>query len=95
MDHYKFWMVFAEGGQAPNKQHFVEADAVSEAHRLAKKNGRPAYVLESMMGYEVPEPLVVKFATSEAQPLPPNVLADRPAALHAGRVHPACARPLD
>jgi len=69
MTHYKFWMVFAEGGQAPNKQHFVEAEAIAEAHRLAKKNGRPAYVLESKMGYEVPEPLVVKFATSEAQPV--------------------------
>jgi hypothetical protein len=69
MAHYKFWMVFAEGGQAPNKQHFVEAEAVAEAHRLAKKNGRPAYVLESKIGYEVPEPLVVKFATNEAQPV--------------------------
>lgn len=69
MTHYKFWMVFAEGWQAPNKQHFVEAEAVAEAHPLAKKNGRPAYVLASMMGYEVPEPLVVKFATSEAQPV--------------------------
>ena len=69
MTRYKFWMVYAEGGQAPNKQHFVEAEAVAEARRLAKKNGRPAYVLESMMGYEVPEPLVVKFATSESQPV--------------------------
>ena len=69
MTHYKFWMVFAEGGQAPRKQHFIEAEAVAEAQRLAKENGRPVYVLESMMGYEVPEPLVVKFATSEAQPV--------------------------
>lgn len=69
MTHYKFWMVFAEGGQAPNKQHFVEAEAVAEARRLARKNGRPAYVLESMMGYVVPEPLVVRFATSEAHPV--------------------------
>ena len=69
MTHYKFWMVFAEGGQAPHKQHFIEAEAVAEAHRLAKKNGRPVYVLESKMGYEVPEPLVVKFATSETQPV--------------------------
>ena len=69
MTHYKFWMVFAEGGQAPRKQHFIEAKAVAEAQRLAKENGRPVYVLESMMGYEVPEPLVVKFATSETQPV--------------------------
>ena len=68
MTYYKFWMVFAEGGQAPNKQHFVEAEAVSEARRLAKKNGRPVYVLESMMGYDVPEPLVVKFATNDVHP---------------------------
>ena len=68
MTRYKFWMVFAEGGQAPNKQHFVEAEAVAEAHRLAKKNGRPAYVLESMMGYEVPEPALSKFKTDEHAP---------------------------
>jgi hypothetical protein len=67
-DKYKFWMVFAEGGQAPNKQHFTEAEAMAEAHRLAKKNGRPAYVLESVIGYEVPEPLVVKFETREHAP---------------------------
>lgn len=67
MAHYKFWMVYAEGGQAPNKQHFAEADAIAEAQRLAKKHGKPAYVLESKIGYEVPEPLVVEFATSEAQ----------------------------
>lgn len=72
MTHYKFWMVFAEGGQAPNKQHFVEAEAVTEARQLAKKNGRPAYVMESVMGCEVLEPLVVKFATSEVELLPPN-----------------------
>ena len=67
-DKYKFWMVFAEGGQAPNKQHFTEAEAMAEAHRLAKTNGRPAYVLESVIGYEVPEPLVVKFETREHAP---------------------------
>ena len=69
MTHYKFWMVFAEGGAAPNKQHFLEVEAVAEAHRLAKKNGRPAYVLESMIGYSVPEPLVVKFSTGETKPI--------------------------
>jgi hypothetical protein len=69
MAHYTIGRGVAEGGQAPNKQHFVEAEAVAEAHRLAKKNGRPAYVLESKIGYEVPEPLVVKFATNEAQPV--------------------------
>lgn len=67
-DKYKFWMVFAEGGQAPNKQHFTKTEAAAEAHRLAKKNGRPAYVLESVLGYEVPEPLVVKFETREPAP---------------------------
>ena len=69
MTHYKFWMVFAEGGQSPNRQHFVEAEASAEARRLAKKNGRPAYVLESKFGYEVPEPLVVKFSTAEVHPV--------------------------
>jgi len=65
---YKFWMVWAEGGQAPNKQHFSEFDARTEAQRLAKKNNRPAYVLESVTGYEVPEPAVSEFSTDECAP---------------------------
>lgn len=66
--HYKFWMVFAEGGQAPNKQHFDRNEAEKEAIRLAKKNGRPAYLLESILGYEIPEPTVGSFDTSEVMP---------------------------
>ena len=27
MTHYKFWMVFAEGCQAPNKRHYTQAEA--------------------------------------------------------------------
>lgn len=68
MTNYKFWMVFAEGGQSPNKQHFSEFDARAEAQRLAKKNGRRAYVLESVTGYEVPEPAVSEFRTDEYAP---------------------------
>lgn len=68
MKHYKFWMVFAEGGQAPNKQHFSEAEARQEAQRIAKKNGQLAYVLESVAGFEVPEPSVSEFKTDERAP---------------------------
>ena len=69
MRHYKFWMVYAEGGQAPNKQHFVRAEAEAEAQRLAKKNGRAAYVLESLGGYEIPEPVIGSFETREVAPV--------------------------
>ena len=68
MIHYKFWMVFAEGGQAPNKQYFSKVDAREEAKRLAKKNGRPVYMLESVVGYEVPEPALSEFRTDERAP---------------------------
>ena len=68
MTHYKFWMVFAEGGQAPNKRHYTQAEADAEAQRLTKKNRRPAYVLESVGGYEVPEPSLSKFKTDEHAP---------------------------
>ena len=71
MTYYKFWMVYAEGGQAPNKKHYSQAEADAEAQRLAKKNGRPTYVLESVCGYEVPEPSLSKFNTNEHTP--PNV----------------------
>lgn len=40
MTHYKFWMVFAEGGQAPNKQHFVEAEAIPKGG-IPWNKGRP------------------------------------------------------
>ena len=68
MMRYKFWMVFTECGQSPNKQHFTQDEADAEAQRLAKKNGRPAYVLESVGGYEVPEPSLSKFKTDERAP---------------------------
>ena len=70
MTHHKFWMVYSEGGQSPKAKHDSERSAAEEAHRLAKLNGRPAYVLESISGYEVPEPLVVKFSTKESLPTP-------------------------
>lgn len=68
--HYKFWMVFAEGGHAPSKQHFVKAEAETEAQRIAKKNGRSVYVLESVHGYMVPEPAVIMFVTADHAPQP-------------------------
>jgi len=65
---YKFWMVFAEGGGHPNKQHWSKAGAELEAIRLAQKNGKPVHVLESVGGYEVPPPTVSRFNTNEAAP---------------------------
>lgn len=68
MKQYKFWMVFAEGGQSPRKQHYEKGEAEEEAQRLARLNGRPAYVLESVCGYEIPEPVVNRFLTDGAAP---------------------------
>jgi hypothetical protein len=65
---YKFWMVFAEGGGHPNKQHWSKVSAELEAIRLAQKNRNPVYVLESVSGYEVPPPTVSKFNTDDAMP---------------------------
>ena len=62
---YKFWMVFAEGGQAPHKRHLHRDDAENEAARIAAKNGRPAYVLEAVCFFEVTIPPVRRVAMDE------------------------------
>ena len=68
MSKYKFWMVFAEGGGHPNKQHWSQEAAEMEAIRLAQKNQKPVYVLESLAGYEVPTPMVSRFLINETMP---------------------------
>lgn len=65
MTRYKFWMVFADGGHAPTKQHLSQAEAEAEAQRIARKNRRAAYVLEAVAGYEPQNPPVVRFATEK------------------------------
>lgn len=66
--YYRFWMVYAEGGGAPARKHFFRDEAEAEAERLAVKNGRPVYVLESKGGYDIPEPKVTTFSTHETAP---------------------------
>ena len=68
MTRYKFWMVFADGGHAPTKRHFSQAEAEAEAQRIAQKNRRAAYVLETAAVYEPPDPPVVRFATEKILP---------------------------
>jgi hypothetical protein len=43
-----FYMVFAEGGYAPVKQHQHYATAEREAHRIARQQGHTTYVLEAI-----------------------------------------------
>lgn len=59
----KFWMVYREGGNSPIKKHFDVKEAEAEAMRVTIKTGKPAYVLESMCGFEVPQPEVTQFNT--------------------------------
>jgi hypothetical protein len=40
-----FFMVFAEGGHAPQCRHYTSEQAQQEAERIARKIGRPTYVL--------------------------------------------------
>ena len=61
----KFWMVFAEGGQAPHKRHLSRDDAENEAARIAAKNSRPVYVLEAVCCFEVTIPPVRRVAMDE------------------------------
>ena len=61
---YKFWMLVADGHM--HKQYWSKASAELEAIRLAQKNGKPVYVLQSVSGYEVLPPTVFKFNTDKA-----------------------------
>lgn len=56
---YKFWMVKAARGSAPNKTHDTEDSAVAEAKRLAVVNpGGKFFVLEAMTVWATAEPVV-------------------------------------
>ncbi len=44
----KFFMVFVEGKSAPAVKHYEIGPAMMEAERLAKINGKTAYVLEAV-----------------------------------------------
>jgi len=46
----KFWMVYVEGGKAPEKRHANKCDAIAEAGRLYLVMSKRVYVLE-VVGY--------------------------------------------
>lgn len=45
----KFWMVIRgdEEGSLTSKRHYLYEDAINEAARLCRKEGKPFYVLET------------------------------------------------
>ena len=43
-----FWMIYVEGGRAPERKHETRESAVVEAKRLARVTGKKVYILESM-----------------------------------------------
>ena len=59
--------LFAEGGQAPKNRFVVRRSRGRSS--TAQKNNRPAYVLESLGGYEIPEPVIGSFETREVAPV--------------------------
>ena len=65
---YKIWMVWVDGGSAPNKAHFSKQEASQEAVRLAGKTGHRTYLLESVGYYMTPKPQVAFVKTNEVAP---------------------------
>jgi hypothetical protein len=64
---YKFWMVKAENGGAPNKVHNTQEAATEEAKRLAKQHqGARFYVLEAMTVWATAEPIVTGITVERA-----------------------------
>lgn len=58
---YKYWMVHAVTGGAPNKQYLKAGDAIAEAKRLSANDpGRRFCVLETVSCFEVPKPVAVE-----------------------------------
>jgi len=70
MTEYRMWMVWVEGGSAPNKQHWSRLEAETEAGRLAIKERKRVYVLASVGYCYVPEPNVEFTETDEVAPMP-------------------------
>lgn len=58
-----FWMVYVDGASLPKVKHYDKNVAVSEAERLAKKDGRTVYLLFACGGYKLQETPVVEFRT--------------------------------
>ena len=54
----KFWMLFVEGKAMPTVFHWNDVVAKVEAERLARKEGKRVYLLESVSycEVEIPEP---------------------------------------
>lgn len=55
MRHESFFMVVVDGGESPKYKHPNFDSAQTEAKRLAKITGRPAYVLQSILKVELSE----------------------------------------
>ena len=51
----KFYMCFVEGKASPVKKHFTMPEAHEEAERLARKEGKPVYVLLACEVCEIAE----------------------------------------
>lgn len=58
-----FWMVYVDGASLPKVKHYDKNVAVSEAERLARREGRTVYILFACEGYKLQEPPVVSFRT--------------------------------
>lgn len=57
---YRFWMVYVEGKRGPGVTHDTQEAAEQEARRLALETRLPAYILESITVFYVPEPSVTR-----------------------------------
>lgn len=50
--NYRFYMVWVEGKPAPTKKYYIKDEAVEEAKRLAAKEMKVAYVMQSDERYQ-------------------------------------------
>lgn len=65
-ENHKFYMVYAEGGNAPAVKHEDYSEALNEAQRLSDKLRVPCYVLESGDYYVMPR----EFKIEKIPPIP-------------------------
>lgn len=55
VDKTKFWMLFVDGQSQLSKKHFDKDGAEQEAERLAREQGSPVFLLESVSVCELQE----------------------------------------
>lgn len=56
----KFYMVYAEGKEAPVRKHLRLEDAKAEARRISEKEGVECYILGSQDAVKVDKPIEVR-----------------------------------